>query len=175
MQFVVGRGDAPEGGDGEARPGDAGVRQGECLAQRKKSFPFTRIAYGYTNAIILANDGKVLLRLLDDLDTGPNLLTGPLKDSGAGRRGLSSARMFLQAEVSDYQLDPGERQPRCFLAAPVFSLDGVNFGVFVVQIGNAGVYSILNDYEGLGETGEVVAGQLKGDELVINLPTSVGP
>lgn len=143
-------------------------------AASRKMLSYYQDAYGYSDALLFGMDGKLLLRIHDDLNLGANLKSGPLKDSELADV-FDRARMLLQSEASDFQVYPGERQPRCFVAAPIFDRNGVNIGVVVLQIGNKEVYGILHDFEGLGTTGEVIAAQLKGDEVMLISPMRFDP
>jgi methyl-accepting chemotaxis protein WspA len=129
-----------------------------------------RDAYGYRNAYLFANDGRLLLSLEKDVDTGPNLLEGPLKDSELGEL-FGRAKVLIQAVLSDYQPYPGVKEPLAFVAHPVVDDNGLLIGVVVLQLGNQVLNDILDDYTGLGETGETLAGQLHGDEVIFVAPT----
>jgi methyl-accepting chemotaxis protein WspA len=131
-------------------------------------------AYGYNNAFLFDVDGKLLLRMDDNLDIGPNLLQGPLKESELAEV-FNRAKLLLQSVFADFQIYPGMTEPLAFVAHPVLDLNGFNTGVIVFQLGNQEIYRILNDYNGLGETGENVVGLLKGDEVTVVAPTRFEP
>jgi methyl-accepting chemotaxis protein WspA len=133
-----------------------------------------RDSYGYKNAYLFSIDGKLLLRLQTDIEPGPNLLEGPLKQSELADLFLR-AKMLLQAVSADFEIYPGVSQPLTFVAHPVFDDNGLTLGVIVLQIGNQEMYRILNDYTGLGMTGETVAGRAVGDEVTIVAPTRFDP
>ena len=65
----------------------------------------------------------LLFRLKADLDLGPNLLTGPLKDSELAEV-FDRVRTLLQVELSDYQVYPGRSEPAAFIAGPVYNAEG---------------------------------------------------
>lgn len=140
----------------------------------RKVFSRYRDAYGYSNAFLFDVEGKLLLRLDDALDVGPNLKQGPLKASELSDI-FDRSKSLLQSVFADFQLYPGVKEPISFVANPVFGPEGDNIGVVVFQLGNRGIFSILNDYNGLGETGETVVGVLKGDEVTISAPTRFDP
>ena len=152
--------------------GDAEYARASASSRRLLSF--YQDAYGYADAMIFGVDGKLLLRIHDDLNVGSNLKSGPLKSTELADL-FDRARMLLQAEVADYEVYPGEKAPRCFVAGPIFDVGGVNIGVIILQIGNKEIARILKDSSGLGESGEVVVAQLKGDEATIIAPTRFDP
>ena len=131
-------------------------------------------AYGYDNAFLFANDGRLLMRTFTGLDTGPNVLEGPLKNTEIADV-FARAKSLLQSVLADYQVYPGSPEPVTFVAHPVLDEDGVAVGVVVLQLGNRVIYGILNDANGLGETGETLVGLLKGDEVVSVAPTRFDP
>ena len=149
-------------------------------AYKKESEPYRKVisyykdAYGYSNAYIFALDGTLLFRLDDDLDIGTNLKEGAMKDTELADV-FERSKMLLQSMFADFQLYPGRKEPLAFVANPVFDPRGVNIGIVVLQLGNKEIYRVLNDLNGLGETGETVVGQLKGDEVTVVAPLRFDP
>ncbi len=139
-----------------------------------KVLNYYREAYGYENLFLFAVDGKLLLRLEAGLDMGTNLKRGPLKDSALAVS-FDEAKALLQSSFSDYQIYPGSDAPKSFIVQPVFESSGAMMGVLALQLSNKEIYRILNDTNGLGETGEVVVGALKGDEVTLVAPTRFAP
>jgi len=132
------------------------------------AIPVFAETYGYDNVYLFDDDGRLLYRLKHDLTVGGNLLTGPLADSELANV-FRRSRMLLQAEISDYQAYPGLSDPALFLAQPIFG-DGKLIGVLALQFGNKAIHRIFQDYNGLGESGEAIAGMLKGEEITYVAP-----
>lgn len=83
---------------------------------------------------------------------------------------IDRARTLLQAEISAFQIYPGQKDPAAFIVGPVLD-NGVVIAVVVFQLDNQEIYSLINDYTGLGETGEVlVAAQFDQGQLVVVNP-----
>lgn len=78
------------------------------------------------------------------------------------RRTLS----YLTTQAGDLRDHPASGQPALFLSAPVFA-DGILLGVVVVSVDNQTLDEMLNDYSGLGRTGEVLFGSIEGDDILI--------
>jgi methyl-accepting chemotaxis protein WspA len=157
--------------------GRSGVDSPEYRAGSETARNFLSVAidaYGYDNAYLFANDGTLLLRLKADIDVGPNLLQGPLRGSELADL-FGRAKTLLQSVFADYQIYTGESQPLSFVAHPVLDENGLAVGVLVLQLSNDVIYGILNDYNGLGETGEVTAGLLNGDEITYVSPSRFDP
>ena len=129
-------------------------------------------AYGYTNIYLFDATGQLLLQVKSGLNVGDNLLAGPLKGTELAEV-FERARMLLQSEVSDYQVYPGLSEPAVFIAHPVLK-EGAVIAVAVLHIGNGEIYRMFRDYDGLGETGETLAGSRKGDKLVFVSPRRLG-
>lgn len=146
----------------------------EAAAPLRRILAYYRDSYGYRNAYLFGVDGKLLVQLVDELDIGSNLKEGPLKDSELADS-FDRAKILLQAVFADYQIYPGNKAPISFVASPVFDTQGVNTGVIVLEIGNQELARILEDFNGLGETGEFVVGRLKGDEVTVVSPSRFDP
>jgi len=123
---------------------------------------------GYENIYLFDDRGRLLFRLKHDLNVGENLLTGPLAESELAEV-FHRSKMLLQAELSDYQMYPGLGDPALFLAQPVFG-DGKLIGVLAFQFDNKEIHRIFRDYNGMGETGEAIAGMIKGEEITYVAP-----
>lgn len=126
-------------------------------------------AYNYPNIYIFDIEGTPLASYQRGFDTGTNLLTGPMKGTEFADA-FVRARTLLQAVMSNYQLYPGRSQPSAFVAGPVMQ-NGISVGVAVVELGNAQVFRVFEDYSGLGETGETLVAMRTGEELIFVAPT----
>jgi methyl-accepting chemotaxis protein WspA len=121
--------------------------------------------YGYPDLLLLSPEGQVLFALNNRLaQPGSNLATGPLKDTELAGV-FDRDKTLLQPELSDFQNYPGLAEPAAFVASPVLK-DGLVAGVLVFQLDNRAIYQIFNDYAGLGETGENLAGALVGEDQI---------
>ncbi len=126
--------------------------------------------YGYKNAVLFDPDGNVLNQLTADLDIGPNLLTGPLRDSELAEV-FDRVRTLMQVDLSDYQVYPGRSDPAGFIAGPVYDAEGRISGYLALELGNELVFQTFTDYNGLGETGETVVASRDGNEMWLISPT----
>jgi methyl-accepting chemotaxis protein WspA len=127
--------------------------------------------YGYKNALLFDPEGNTLLRFLpDDLNPGPNLLTGDLRDSALAEV-FDRVRTLLQIVLSGYQVYPGRSEPSAFIASPVHDAQGRIGGYIAVELGNREVFQTLTDYSGLGETGETVVASREGGEMWFIAPS----
>ncbi|WP_422929863.1 methyl-accepting chemotaxis protein [Singulisphaera sp. PoT] len=127
-------------------------------------------AFEYPNFYLFTPDGDLLFRLHEDLDVGQSLRTGPLKDTEFAAV-FDRSRTLLQSDMSDYQQYPGLKDPAIFIASPVLDPSGKVLGVIVYQINNEQIYQTMDDYTGLGETGECVVATRADNAVTIATPT----
>jgi signal transduction histidine kinase len=128
---------------------------------------------GYQELFLVGADGDLVFALKRGVLLGFNYTTGPQKGTELAKV-VDRARTLMETEISDFQVDPLLGEPSAFVAAPVLK-GGMVIGVVVVQVNNGEVYDIVNDYTGLGETGETVVGSLVGDQVVFVTPVRHDP
>lgn len=131
-------------------------------------------AFEYPNFYLFSPEGELLFRLHDDLDIGHSIEAGPLKDTELAGV-FDRARTLLQSEMSDYQIYPGLKAPALFIASPVLNDSGAVVGVIVYQLNNEQIYQVVEDYTGLGLTGETQVAIRSGDEVIVAAPMRSDP
>ena len=137
------------------------ARHGPNLGRLADTFNYVECALISPNGDILYDAG---LKHFND-----NFFKGPFRDTELSDT-VDRARTLLQAEISAFQIYPEMNGPASFIVGPVLD-NGVVVAVIVFQLNNAELYGVINDYTGLGETGEVlVAARLAQDQMVIVNP-----
>jgi methyl-accepting chemotaxis protein WspA len=126
--------------------------------------------YGYRNTLLFDPDGNTLFRFLPDLDPGPNLTTGSLRDSELAEA-FDRVRTLLQVDLSDYQVYPGRSEPMAFIVGPVYDPRGRIVGYIALELGNREVFQTVADDNGLGATGETLVASRDGDEMWFIAPS----
>jgi len=126
----------------------------------------------YTNLLLISNDGDILFAL-DNFKPGTTLNNFQYRNSELNQT-FDRAKTLLETELSDFQSYNVGEEAAAFIAAPVFK-SGVIIGVVIFQVKNAEVYKVVNDYTGLGETGETLVGTRVGDEVVFVTPIRSDP
>ncbi len=125
--------------------------------------------FNYVDWALVSPVGDTLFTQSGDGLFRDNLLSGPLKGTELSDT-IDRARTLLQAEISAFQIYPGLAEPAAFIAGPVLD-NGVVVAVVAFRLDNRELYGAINDYTGLGETGEVlVAAHLGRDRLVVVNP-----
>jgi len=112
--------------------------------------------FGYYDVFLIDLDGDVVYSVFKEMDFATNLKTGPWRDT-------SLAQVFEEALVSDslqasFLTDfkpytPSYEAPAAFVAAPVFE-GGRKVGVVAMQMPVGRINDIMQQNEGMGETGE---------------------
>jgi len=123
---------------------------------------------------VIAKNGDILHTLANEADTGSNLLTGPYKDSELANTFRKSQEM-LQTHISDVAYYAPSGGQALFIVTPVIRGNRL-LGAIAGQINMEDLTGLLKSYTGLGQTGEVVAGILRGDKAYLaplrNIPSA---
>jgi len=125
-------------------------------------------AFGYEQLLLIDRTGRVLFSLDEAIPAGSLLTSGGLASSELAI-GFDRARTLLQSDLSGFQRYGAARQPLAFVTCPVFD-EGRLAGVLALGLGPQRIWQVLSDFSGLGETGEIVAGQLDGDSVLVTTP-----
>jgi PAS domain S-box-containing protein len=81
----------------------------------------------------------------------------------------------MQVEVSNFDsLDEATNQPAAYIAAPVFKKNLI-IGVVLLQLNQEQFNKVVNDYTGLGKSGETIVGSVVGSQIVFISPTRHDP
>ncbi|MDX8413107.1 MAG: PAS domain S-box protein [Mariprofundales bacterium] len=124
--------------------------------------------WGYYDLFLIDVAGNVIFTIKHESDFGSNLISGAYRDSGLGKV-FRSAINQMQVSNSGFAYYEPSQEPGAFVAAPVLQ-DGVLMGVVALQFNTDSFYNIINDFSGLGVTGEVVVGQRVDDHILITAP-----
>ncbi len=134
---------------------------------------FRKAELEFHDLLLLSPDGQVIFSLAREADLGANLRSGPYKDSPLAQA-FDNASLLLTAEISDFVFYPPSKKVAAFIAAPV-EKEGTIIGVLAAQLDIDRVSAITGDYDGLGQTGEIVVGRKIGAEAVFLTPTRRDP
>jgi len=123
---------------------------------------------GYIDLYLVSPDGDLIFSVNRGDRRGSNYKTGSYKNSELAKV-VDRANTLLETELSDFEYDQSAKEPAAFIASPVLAQGGA-MGSLVLQVGPAEVDAIAQDYEGLGETGEIVLGSLSDKKVVFMTP-----
>jgi len=150
---------------------DHGIGSPEYTAVENELRPFLSdylAQSGYADVLLIAPSGDAIFSARQGEDLGSNLYTGPNKGTELARV-FDRAKTLLVTEVSNFEYYATTNAPAAFIAAPVLQ-GGEVIGVVVLQMSNAEVYKVINDYTGLDTTGETVVGSRGDNDVVLVTP-----
>ena len=131
-------------------------------------FLYVAMAFDYADLLLIDARGRVIFSLGDTIPCGASLTSGVLASSELAA-GFDRARTLLQSDLSGFQPYGKSVTPLAFVTCPVFDQGRVS-GVLALGIGPQRVWKMLSDLTGLGDTGEIVAGELTGNSVLITTP-----
>ncbi len=133
---------------------------------------YTR-GYGYEDLFLVSAPGDAVFSVNRGEDFGSNYYTGIYKNTELAKV-FAQSQTLLSTDFSDFAYYPATNEPAAFIAAPVFKDDAM-IGAVVLQINNIALYNTINDYTGLGLTGEVIVGSKVGDKIYYVAPLRNDP
>lgn len=118
----------------------------------------------FANFLLLDRKGELLF----SASTEGGADTGSSPNSELTRV-VDRARTILETELSDMQLDPSTGRAIAYSATPVFNGDRL-LGVLALRIDADRLLRGVDNYVGLGESGETVVAMQLGNEAVVVAP-----
>ena len=134
---------------------------------------FAARSSGYSQLLLVDDAGTVLFSLEDSPAVGASLVEGQLAESELAH-GYNQARFLLLSDMTGFQAYGVAQRPLAFVVSPVFDAGRV-IGVLALGLGPESLWHILDDWSGLGETGEIMAAERNGDDVVITTPLRHAP
>ncbi|KIN72741.1 methyl-accepting chemotaxis protein [Sulfitobacter guttiformis] len=128
--------------------------------------------FSTTNAfydLFLVNpEGDIIYSVAKEGDFGQNVTTGELAQSGIGQSFAQSiSNGAAQTHLSDFQVySISASAIAAFASTPVLDADGGLKGVLILQINHSGFTALINNPQGLGETGQTYIVNPSGQLLV---------
>ncbi|MDX2128657.1 MAG: ATP-binding protein [Chloroherpetonaceae bacterium] len=124
--------------------------------------------FQFKDLYLISTSGDVLFAANDLKQIGVSFKSTEYKSSEIARV-FTRSNTILQTEISDFSFLPGAGEPSAFLASPVFK-NGRALGVLIAQFDNDDISRVVNDYTGLGETGEsVLVSRISGSREAVFL------
>lgn len=130
-------------------------------------------SYGYDDLYLIAPDGRVVFSVDRGEDLGTDLKNGLYRRTELAKA-FDRAITMLETGISDFDYYPVTNEPAAFIASAILH-KGMIIGVVALRLNNDEIYHIINDYIGLGKTGETVVASRIGDKAVLQAPTRFDP
>ncbi|MCE2982159.1 MAG: ATP-binding protein [Parachlamydia sp.] len=140
----------------------------ELEKKYRSSIAFQAETLGYSNLFLITSKGEVVFSIRPSfIHVGMNLLS-PQSIAPQLRETLDSVTSFLETQVSPL-LFIQPTNPASFIAAPLLE-DQRLAGIVLAQINNTSVYQLIENYNGLGLSGETLVVAQDKDHLVSITP-----
>lgn len=160
-------------GEAAARYGIGSPEYRERARSQRSFFAYYTESAGYLDLILISREGKVLFSVREGAELGQSLESGELAATSLAYV-FRRASTFLETDISSLEVYPPYGKPAAFVAAPAFR-DRVVVGVVALMLNIADAYRIINDYTGLGRTGETVVATVRDGEMLLLAPTRNDP
>ena len=128
------------------------------------------VGVGYRAAV---EGSKVVFALAGSVSAGSSVMSGELANTELSA-GFDRARTLLQSELSGFQPFGSTGEPLAFVTSPILK-NGRVIGVVAGGLEPDRVWRMISDLTGLGETGEIVTGERRGQDFVITTPLRSAP
>ena len=119
----------------------------------------------YDDAFLVGADGQTVFALHREDLRGINLRSPAYRDTEFAKA-FDRAATLIDVDMSTFEILPATGQVAKYLAAPVFHRRRL-VGVVLLQANNREITRVVNDYTGLGRTGETVVARLKDREAIL--------
>ena len=123
--------------------------------------------YNFHDILFINMKGDITFSLAKEKDLGTNLETGPYRETGLAHI-YYNAKNLEKTSISNLEYYNPSKKPAAFVAIPTFSNERTDkaIGVVAIQLTVKELNSVVNNYAGLGETGETVVGQKTGSKFI---------
>jgi len=153
--------------------GDLRGRLVKAVGTDADYFAYVAKAFGYQHLLIIDPAGRILFSIDEVFPAGTPLLTGGLASSELAA-GFDRSRTLLQSDLCGFQSYGRAPLPLAFVTCPILD-EGRVVGVLALGLGPQRVWQVMADLGGLGDTGEIGAGQLSGNAALITTPLRHDP
>ncbi len=125
--------------------------------------------FGYSDIILITQSGDVVFSVKREQELGANFYIGKHRNSELAKV-FDRAKTLMQVEISNFGYHLDTQEPVIFIAAPIFR-NNIVIGVLVLKLNNQEFNKVVNNYTGLGQTGETIVVSRIGDKIVFTSPT----
>ncbi|WP_413171909.1 ATP-binding protein [Anabaena azotica] len=129
--------------------------------------------FGYSDILLISQAGNPIFSLNNPKEIGKNYYQLTYKNSEIAKV-FDRAKTLMQVEISNFTYYTSNHEPTAFIAAPIFK-NNLIIGVVVLQLNNQKFNKVVNDYTGLGKSGETIVGSLVDERIIFTAPTRHDP
>ncbi|MGD9015268.1 MAG: ATP-binding protein [Candidatus Omnitrophota bacterium] len=153
-----------------------GISCPEYLALDDEFRPFLTYhqkLFGYDNFLFVNPEGEVIFSAAEIKELR-SIYELALYEESELAKIFIKAKDSSETKISDFEYYPETKQAVLFIAASVFK-EGDFIGVLIVQMSSHGLYDYVQDYTGLGQTGETFLASRKLDKVIFVTPLRFDP
>ncbi|MDO9055919.1 MAG: diguanylate cyclase [Sulfuricurvum sp.] len=121
--------------------------------------------YGYYDFFILSETGVIVYSYKKEDDYGQNIHAVSMKNTALAKA-YDQALSTRSSAISPLEYYSHSKRKSSFIATPILMNQKI-IGVIAVQLNENHIFDLVKHYNGLGKTGEVVAGVLMPDGKVL--------
>ena len=125
--------------------------------------------FNYRDVILIQRDGTIFYTNKIDIIGPRNLLTPELSNGILGQS-FARVRFTLTPDVSEFGISLVAREPALYISEPVFYNDTF-IGVLAVWVDEQIFYKLIQDYTGLGKTGDIFVTKNLGERVLFVAPS----
>ncbi|MBD2296699.1 sensor histidine kinase [Anabaena sphaerica FACHB-251] len=146
------------------------ARQYQQIDQKYRQFITNYLdIFGYSDILLISQAGNTIFSINNAKEIGKNYYKGTYKNSEVAKV-FDRAKTLMQVEISNFTYYTSNNEPTAFIAAPIFKKNLI-IGVLVLQLNNQEFNKVVNDYTGLGKSGETIVGSLVDECIIFTAPT----
>lgn len=124
------------------------------------------LKYGYHDMFMIDTNGNILYTVKKESDLYENLIEGSLKRSGLAFA-FRKTRSSLSTEISTFSDYAPSKAKASFITTPIFDENKI-IGILAFQISEKKLFKMVVNYNGLGKSGEIVAGYFDKEQNIIS-------
>ncbi|MFT5916725.1 MAG: serine phosphatase RsbU (regulator of sigma subunit) [Flammeovirgaceae bacterium] len=143
--------------------GLAGTAFWEEEAKFRDLLTYYQNSFLYEDLILISKEGDIVFSVSNYRLLGKNMNSRRLWKTEIARL-FDKVDTELISVISDFSMPPGTKRHSAFIGTPI-QKSGVTIGVIMAQLDNAEINNVMNDYVGLGETGESLLAFRKADSV----------
>lgn len=132
------------------------VAEAFCPKDIKGNYFFAKYIeqYGYYDLFLMNTDGFCYYTVAREADYQTNFVNGKYSNSNLGRliKQVLNTKQYGFVDFEPYE--PSNDAPASFIAQPVINANGEVETIIALQLSNAAINVIMQEREGMGETGE---------------------
>ena len=128
-----------------------------------------KATYNFRDIIFIDHQGALFYTTKIDVFGEKNIFKGDYA-GGPVSKSFERVRMTLTPDITDFSISKLANEPAFYIVQPVFSEE--NFiGAIAVWVDEAALYKIIQNYTGLGETGDIFAMKAVEDRALFVAPS----